>query len=91
MLLIRFPGVVFSREELTRRIAESAQLPHRRIIDVLVRRIRAKIETCQDSPRYLRTVRGLGYRFQYSGQTFLDAVSGEHFPQDPCAPSVTNL
>jgi two-component system phosphate regulon response regulator PhoB len=33
-------------------------------VDVYVRRIREKIEENPDEPRYLRTVRGAGYRFE---------------------------
>jgi two-component system phosphate regulon response regulator PhoB len=35
-----------------------------RSVDVYVRRIREKIEENPDEPRYLKTVRGAGYRFE---------------------------
>jgi hypothetical protein len=38
-----------------------------RSVDVYVRRIREKIETDPESPRYLKTVRGAGYRFEVPG------------------------
>jgi two-component system phosphate regulon response regulator PhoB len=33
-------------------------------VDVYVRRIREKIEVDPENPRYLKTVRGAGYRFE---------------------------
>jgi two-component system phosphate regulon response regulator PhoB len=33
-------------------------------VDVYVRRIREKIEEDAESPRYLKTMRGAGYRFE---------------------------
>ena len=35
-----------------------------RSVDVYVRRIREKIEADAESPRYLKTMRGAGYRFE---------------------------
>ena len=35
-----------------------------RPVDVYVRRIREKIEENPEEPRYLKTVRGAGYRFE---------------------------
>ena len=35
-----------------------------RSVDVYVRRIREKIEPDPENPRYLKTVRGAGYRFE---------------------------
>ena len=36
----------------------------RRSVDVYVRRIREKIEDDAETPRYLKTMRGAGYRFE---------------------------
>jgi two-component system phosphate regulon response regulator PhoB len=33
-------------------------------VDVYVRRLREKIESNPEDPRYLKTVRGTGYRFE---------------------------
>jgi two-component system phosphate regulon response regulator PhoB len=35
-----------------------------RSVDVYVRRIREKIEEDAEDPRYLKTMRGAGYRFE---------------------------
>jgi two-component system, OmpR family, alkaline phosphatase synthesis response regulator PhoP len=37
-----------------------------RVVDVCVDRIRKKIEADEENPRYLQTVRGLGYCFHFS-------------------------
>ena len=56
--LARQPGVAVSRDSL---IAESPIIGNARTIDVQVTRLRRKIETDPKYPRYLQTVRGIGY------------------------------
>lgn len=51
-------GEPLSREELLQR---STDCPNTRSVDVQVTRLRRKIEPDPKSPRYLQTVRGLGY------------------------------
>src|SRR5262249_55388118 len=63
MLLLRYPGVVFSRKELLQRAASYESGGDPQIIDVIVRRIRMKIEVDSAAPDLLRTARGLGYKF----------------------------
>ena len=38
-----------------------------RTLDMHIVRLRKKIETNADSPQYLQTVRGIGYKFVYAG------------------------
>jgi DNA-binding response OmpR family regulator len=58
------PGQVFSREELLERVWRStAQWQVRATVTEHVRRVRQKIEPRPDSPRWITTVRGMGYRF----------------------------
>ena len=52
------PGLVLSRDELTRRCAIDGG---ERAIDVQVTRLRRKIEPDPRVPQYLQTVRGRGY------------------------------
>ena len=47
-----------------------------RSIDVYVRRIREKIEEDENQPRYIKTLRSFGYRFDSSVDTFLDGFRG---------------
>lgn len=62
--LARHPGRVFSRDHLLDAVWGDARFVTPRSVDVYVRRIREKIELDPENPRYLRTVRGAGYRFE---------------------------
>jgi two-component system phosphate regulon response regulator PhoB len=58
------PGRVFTREQLLDAVWRDTSYVTPRSIDVYVRRIREKIEQDAENPRFLRTVRGVGYRFE---------------------------
>ena len=62
--LARHPGRVFSRDHLLDAVWGDARFVTPRSVDVYVRRIREKIEADAETPRYLRTMRGAGYRFE---------------------------
>lgn len=62
--LARHPGRVFTRDHLLDAVWGDARFVTPRSVDVYVRRIREKIETDPENPRYLKTVRGAGYRFE---------------------------
>ncbi len=62
--LARHPGRVFSRDHLLDAVWGDARFVTPRSVDVYVRRIREKIEADPESPRYLKTMRGAGYRFE---------------------------
>lgn len=62
--LARHPGRVFSRDHLLDAVWGDARFVTPRSVDVYVRRIREKIELDPEDPRYLKTVRGAGYRFE---------------------------
>ncbi len=57
-------GLVLSREQLLERVWGYDYLGDGRVVDAHVRRLRAKIEDDPSQPRYVATVRGLGYRFE---------------------------
>ncbi len=57
------PGLVLSRQQLLERVWEY-DFGDERLVDVHVGRLRQKIETEPGNPRYLVTVRGLGYKLQ---------------------------
>jgi len=62
--LARHPGRVFSRDQLLDAVWGDTRFVTPRSVDVYVRRIREKIEIDPESPRYLKTMRGAGYRFE---------------------------
>lgn len=62
--LARHPGRVFSRDHLLDAVWGDARFVTPRSVDVYVRRIREKIEDDAETPRYLKTMRGAGYRFE---------------------------
>jgi DNA-binding response OmpR family regulator len=66
-LLMTAPGRVYSRERILSNVWGTNEDPLTNIVDVYVRRLRAKIDDGHPVP-LLKTVRGLGYR--------LDAVPG---------------
>jgi DNA-binding response OmpR family regulator len=57
-------GKVFSRENLLDRVWGYDYFGDGRLVDVHIRRLRTKIEADPANPRYVVTVRGLGYRLQ---------------------------
>ena len=58
------PGWVLSRTQLLERVWDYDFFGDIRLVDVHVRRLRAKIEDDPSSPRRLVTMRGLGYKLQ---------------------------
>jgi two-component system phosphate regulon response regulator PhoB len=62
--LARHPGRVYSRDHLLDAVWGDARFVTPRSVDVYVRRIREKIEVDPENPRYLKTLRGAGYRFE---------------------------
>jgi len=55
---------VFTRDQLLDSVWRDTSYVTPRSVDVYVRRIREKIEADPENPRYLKTVRGAGYRFE---------------------------
>ena len=64
--LARHPGRVFSRDQLLDAVWGDARFVTPRSVDVYVRRIREKMEDDAEAPRFLKTMRGAGYRFDRS-------------------------
>ena len=61
---VRHSGRVFTRDHLLDSVWRDTSYVTPRSVDVYVRRIREKIEPDPENPRYLKTVRGAGYRFE---------------------------
>jgi two-component system response regulator MtrA len=64
--LARRPGQVFTRDLLLQRVWNYEYLGDSRLVDVAVQRLRAKIEDDPKTPQMIKTVRGIGYRFDVS-------------------------
>jgi len=67
--LMTSPGRVFSRDELLNRLYPRQEaIVIDRVVDVHIGKLRQKIEKDPANPRYILTVRGVGYRFADSGR-----------------------
>jgi len=60
---INNPNRVISREELIKKISLLSQTSSTKSIDVIIGRIRNKIEKDKKKPKYIISVRGIGYKF----------------------------
>jgi two-component system response regulator RegX3 len=63
-MLLRNSGRVLTRGQLIDRVWGSDYVGDTKTLDVHVKRLRSKIEPDPSNPRYLVTVRGLGYKFE---------------------------
>ena len=55
--MLNAPGKVFSRESIGKLI----KIDKERSVDVIITRLRKKIEDTPKNPKYLQTIRGEGY------------------------------
>ena len=62
--LLRNAGRVLTRGQLIDRVWGSDYVGDTKTLDVHVKRLRSKIEPDPAAPKYLLTVRGLGYKFE---------------------------
>ena len=63
-LLLRNAGRVLTRGQLIDRVWGSDYVGDTKTLDVHIKRLRAKVEPDPAIPRYVVTVRGLGYKFE---------------------------
>ena len=63
-MLLRNAGRVLTRGQLIDRVWGSDYVGDTKTLDVHIKRLRSKIEPDPSHPRYLVTVRGLGYKFE---------------------------
>ncbi|VYT94437.1 DNA-binding response regulator MtrA [Clostridium tertium] len=63
IMLAKNPQQVFTREELLDYITGENDYVYDRIIDTHIKNLRFKIEDDSKNPRYIKTVRSLGYKF----------------------------
>jgi DNA-binding response OmpR family regulator len=67
-MLARNPHRAFTREQLLEKVWDYSFYGDFRTVDVHVQRIRKKVEPDPEKPRYIKTVWGVGYKFE-TGQT----------------------
>ena len=63
-ILLRNTGRVMTRAQLIERVWGADYVGDTKTLDVHIKRLRSKIEPKASSPRYVITVRGLGYKFE---------------------------
>lgn len=70
--MARHQGKVFTRDALLDAVWGDLQFVTPRSVDACIRRIRRKIESDSNSPQFLRTIRGIGYKLD--GQAAWEAA-----------------
>jgi two-component system, OmpR family, alkaline phosphatase synthesis response regulator PhoP len=69
LTLARHPGVAFSRDRLLERVWGPEFVGTERVVDVNIQVLRRKLGDDLESPLFIETVRGFGYRFRDDGQS----------------------
>jgi DNA-binding response OmpR family regulator len=67
--LSRYPGRVYSRMELVEKVLGYDFEGYERAIDSHVKNLRSKLDDDPKQPRFIHTVFGVGYRFEYPEST----------------------
>jgi two-component system response regulator MtrA len=62
--LVRNQGKIMTREDLLEQVWGYGYLGDSRLVDMAIRRLRAKLGDPPSDPPYIATVRGVGYRFE---------------------------
>lgn len=61
--LVKHPNKVFTRKQLLYQIWQTDYFGNDDVVTVLISRLREKIKLDKSSPSFIRTVRGVGYKF----------------------------
>lgn len=61
-LLANRPEQVFTRDQIIRHIWQTDYCEDTALLTTLVKRLREKIESVPESPKFIKTVRGIGYK-----------------------------
>jgi len=67
-MLAKRPGMVFTREKLLEQVWGMDFYGDPRVVDVHVAKLRKKVEEDAAHPRYIKTVRGVGYKLETGGE-----------------------
>ena len=86
LTFLRHPGWVLSRDQLRNAIAGKTVEAYERSVDMLVGRLRRKLETDAKRPRLIITVLGVGYRFAVKPQALAETATAPGTGRNP--PSV---
>jgi len=73
-IFIKNPGKALKRDEILNRIWGYDYIGDPKIVDVNIRRIRAKIEDNPGEPEYIETIWGMGYRWRSRGHIIEENV-----------------
>ncbi|GAE93932.1 phosphate regulon transcriptional regulatory protein PhoB [Gracilibacillus boraciitolerans JCM 21714] len=65
-LLAQYPNKIFSVEKLFELIWDEQSLGDYRTVMVHISNLRKKLETDTNQPKYIETLRGIGYKFKYT-------------------------
>ncbi len=68
-VLARYPGRVWRRIELIQEVWDFNHVGDERVVDVHIGQIRKKLESDTSQPEMIRTVRGVGYKFEPPGMS----------------------
>ena len=63
-MLAKNRGIVFTRNQLLERIWGYDYVGETRTVDVHISNLRKKIESDESLPVFIKTVRGMGYKFK---------------------------
>ena len=69
-ILITNKGRVMTRDFLLDKVWGYEYVGETRTVDVHIRHLRQKIENDDKNPKYIETIRGIGYRFNYDGEWY---------------------
>lgn len=64
LTFMNYPGRVWSRSQLIEKLWGDNFFGHERVVDTHVRRLRRKIEIDTARPTFIKTVVGVGYKFE---------------------------
>ncbi len=67
-ILVTNKGRVMTRDFLLDKVWGYEYVGETRTVDVHIRHLRQKIENDDKNPKYIETIRGIGYRFNYDGE-----------------------
>jgi DNA-binding response OmpR family regulator/class 3 adenylate cyclase/predicted ATPase len=87
LTFLRHPGWVLSRDQLRNAVAGRNVEAYERSVDMLVGRLRRKLETDARRPRLIVTVAGVGYRFAVKPQALGDTAAAPDARPVPAEPA----